>query len=586
MRNITIPLCLWLLSSISSADVNPVHTEGAKLHTIFAKHWERSLKQNPVRASYLGDRRFNQDWQDLTLDAFQERLDGDISALQDLKSIDKELLSEADKLNYALFERRYQDRIERAQFKPYLMPISHRGGIQTQDQMGNRIRMREASDFNDWLVRLNKIDQPINQTIQLMEQGLEEGYRAPTVLMQRVPAQIKRQLVTAPEQSPFYKPFVDLPASFTEDEKSELRARAKKVISQTVIPAYQRLDTYFTQTYLPATREDIGTASLPNGNAYYEYLVRRFTTTNLTPDEVHNLGLKEVERNLSEMRAIMKEVGFDGTLQEFFTHLRTDEKFYYDTPEELFEAYLAISKRLDPELVHLFGRLPRMPYGLKRIPDATAPDTTTAYYTRPAADGSRAGFYYVNLYKPETRPKWEMEVLSVHEAVPGHHLQIALQQELVGLPNFRRYGGFTAFTEGWGLYSERLGYDLGMYQDPYSRFGQLTYDMWRAVRLVVDTGMHYKGWDRQKAIDYFLQNAPKTELDITNEIDRYIGNPGQALAYKLGQLKLLELRDRAQEALGEEFDIRSFHDEVLSHGSVPLLVLEEIIDEWIRRQRS
>ena len=584
MRIITTLFCFWLLASSSFADVNSVQTEGAKLHQVFAKHWERRLRQNPEFASYLGDRRFNQYWRDLTAEGFQQRLDGDVIALQDLKAIDQELLSNADKLNYALFERRYQDRVEGAQFKSYLMPISHRGGIQTLDEMGNRIRMREVSDFNDWLARLNKIDVRVNQTIQLMKQGLAEGYRAPAVLMQRVPAQVQRQLVTDPEQSPFYKPFRDLPDSFTEDEKSKLRTEARQVISGTVVPAFQRLDRYFTQTYLPASSEEIATAALPNGKTYYEYLVRRFTTTDMTPEEIHELGLKEVDRNLSEMRLVMKEVGFDGSLQEFFTHLRTDKKFYYDTPEALFEAYLAISKRLDPELVHLFGKLPRMPYGLKKIPDAVAPDTTTAYYTRPAADGSRAGYYYVNLYKTETRPKWEMEVLSVHEAVPGHHLQIALQQELEGMPNFRRYGGFTAFTEGWGLYSERLGYDLGMYKDPYSRFGQLTYDMWRAVRLVVDTGMHYQGWDRQKAIDYFLKNAPKTELDITNEIDRYIDNPGQALAYKLGQLKLLELRDRAREALGEEFDIRSYHDEVLSHGSVPLSVLEEIVDDWIAAQ--
>jgi len=280
----------------------------------------------------------------------------------------------------------------------------------------------------------------------------------------------------------------------------------------------------------------------------------------------------------------MEDVGFTGTLHEFFTYLRTEPKFYYETADELFDAYLAITKRLDPELVQLFGKLPRMPYGLKRIPDAVAPDTTTAYYTRPAADGSRAGYYYVNLYKPETRPKWEMEVLSVHEAVPGHHLQIALQQELESMPNFRRYDGFTAFTEGWGLYSERLGYDLGMYKDPYSKFGQLTYDMWRAVRLVVDTGMHAKGWDRQQAINYFMDNAPKTELDITNEIDRYIDNPGQALAYKLGQLKLIELRDRAHNKLGGKFDIKAYHDEVLSYGSVPLSVLDDIVNKWIARR--
>ena len=297
-----------------------------------------------------------------------------------------------------------------------------------------------------------------------------------------------------------------------------------------------------------------------------------------------SLGLDEVKRIRDEMEHIIREVEFDGSFQDFLELLRTDPQFYFDNPEELYEAYLATSKRIDPELVKLFGKLPRMPYGVKPIPDSIAPDTTTAYYSRPAADGSRAGIYWVNLYKPEVRPKYEIEVLSVHEAMPGHHLQIALQQELGDIPMFRRFMGFTAFVEGWGLYSERLGYDLGLYKDPYSRFGQLTYDMWRAVRLVVDTGMHYKGWTRQQAIDFFKDNAAKTEHDIVNEIDRYIAWPGQALAYKIGQLKILTLRERAEIELGDRFDIRAFHDELLGAGALPLDLLELRMDSWAATQ--
>jgi prolyl oligopeptidase len=286
------------------------------------------------------------------------------------------------------------------------------------------------------------------------------------------------------------------------------------------------------------------------------------------------------------MEEVKASVGFEGDLQAFNAFLRSDPRFYYETPEALFEGYLAISKRLDPELVKLFGKLPRMPYGVRPIPDTIAPDTTTAYYSRPAANGTQAGYYYVNLYRPEVRPKYEMEVLSVHEAVPGHHLQIALAQELEGLPMFRTTGGETAFIEGWGLYSERLGYQMGLYTDPYSRYGQLTYDMWRAVRLVVDTGIHYFGWSRERAIDYFKANAGKSEADIVNEIDRYIGWPGQALAYKIGQLKILEIRQRAEQTLGEQFDIRAFHDHLLGAGAIPLDALERRMDAWLLGQRG
>jgi prolyl oligopeptidase len=402
--------------------------------------------------------------------------------------------------------------------------------------------------------------------------------------MQRIPAQIAVQIVEFPADSPFFKPFAALPDSFAPGDRERLRAEATDVIEKTVLPAYRKLDKYFNKKYLPAARASIGLSGLPNGNAWYEHQARSFTTTRMTPDEIHRIGLDEVKRIRDEMQTVIAEVEFDGTFQEFLTYLRTDPQFYFDNPEDLYQEYLATSKRLDPELVKLFGKLPRMPYGVKPIPDSIAPDTTTAYYNRPAADGSRAGTYYVNLYKPEVRPKYEIEVLSVHEAVPGHHLQLSLQQELGDMPMFRRFQGFTAFVEGWGLYSERLGYDMGLYQDPYSRFGQLTYDMWRAVRLVVDTGMHYKGWTRQQAIDFFKDNAAKTEHDIVNEIDRYIAWPGQALAYKIGQLKILQLRGRAERQLGEDFDIRAFHDELLGAGALPLDLLEQRMDKWLATQ--
>jgi len=390
--------------------------------------------------------------------------------------------------------------------------------------------------------------------------------------------------VEDPELSPFFIAFAEMPDAIARADQERLRQSAKDLIDKSLVPAYRRFNRYFNETYLPASRDSIGASSLPNGNAFYEYRTRTFTTTQMTPDEIHRLGLNEVKRIRGEMQLIIDELEFDGDFADFLHFLRTDPQFYYDTAEELFEGYLAVAKRIDPELVKLFGKLPRMPYGLRPIPDNIAPDTTTAYYNQPAADGSRPGYYYVNLYRPDVRPKYEMEVLSVHEAVPGHHLQIALQMELEGIPDFRKYLGFTVFTEGWGLYSESLGYEIGLYKDPYSRFGALTYDMWRAVRLVVDTGMHYKGWTRQQAIDFFLDNAAKTEADIVNEIDRYISWPGQALAYKIGQLKMLELRHKCEIALGEDFDIREFHDEMLGGGALPMEILETRMNRWLAEQ--
>ena len=333
---------------------------------------------------------------------------------------------------------------------------------------------------------------------------------------------------------------------------------------------------------MPASRTTIGVSDLPNGKAWYENLARYHTSTELMPDEIHQIGLSEVKRIRTEMNKIIERVGWDGTFDEFLNFLRTDPQFYFETGEELLQAYLATSKKLDPKIVPLFKVLPRMPYGIKPIPIESAPDTTTAYYMRPSADGSRAGYYYVNLYKPEVRPKYEIEVLSVHEAVPGHHLQIALAMEIENIPNFRKYSGYTAYVEGWGLYSESLGYDMGLYQDPYSEFGALTYDMWRAVRLVVDTGMHYKGWSREQAIEFFKENAAKTEQDIINEVDRYLIMPGQALAYKIGQLKIMELKKKSKESLGEKFDIKEFHHVILGEGALPLDVLEEKIDQYIQ----
>ncbi len=563
----------------------PVYADAsAEFSGLLDEDWETQMADFPTFASSLGDRRYNDQWTDQSLAAVEKRHDKDRQFLRRLYAIDRDALSEAEQLNFELFRRELQNDVDAHQFKGYLMPFSHRGGVQTLNQTALRLRLDTVQDYEDWLVRMSKVDAVIEQTIGRAERGRKDGYMAPEILMRRVPNQIATQLTELGTDSPFYEEFSEMPDAISAEDQERLRASAVATIEKVIIPAYRDLARYFDKTYLPASRESIGLSSLPNGNSWYEFRARNYTTTRMTPDDIHRLGLNEVRRIRDEMQLIIDDVEFDGDFQAFLTFMRTDPQFYYDDPDALYEAYLATCKRIDPELVKLFGHLPRMPYGVKPIPAATAPDTTTAYYSRPAADGSRAGTYWVNLYMPEVRPKYEIEVLSVHEAMPGHHLQLALQQELDNIPNFRRFSGFTAFVEGWGLYSESLGYDLGLYKDPYSHFGALTYEMWRAVRLVVDTGIHYMGWTRQQAIDFFKDNAAKTEHDIVNEIDRYIGNPGQALAYKIGQLKILSLRASAELRLGDKFDIRAFHDELLGAGALPLDILEQRMDAWIASQ--
>ncbi len=553
----------------------------ADFAALLDEHWQWRLVSSPVFASALGDRRYNDQWPDMSLAAHERRYADTREFLRRAYAIERSALSDADQLNYELFRRQLQEDVDAHPFGAHLMPFSHQGGLQNLESTTNRLRLVTVDDYADWISRMAKVDRLVDQHIELAEAGRKAGLVSPAVLMQRIEPQLARQLVDSPEESPFYRVFADMPSSISSDEQERLRTLAATTIEKTILPAYDTLSRYFTREYLPASRDSIGLSVLPKGEAWYELLARSYTTTRMTPDDIHRVGLDEVRRIRGEMQVIIDELGFDGDFHDFLDFLRTDPQFYFDSPEALYEAYLATSKRIDPELVKLFGVLPRMPYGVKPIPESIAPDTTTAYYTRPAADGSRAGIYWVNLYRPDVRPKYEIEVLSVHEAMPGHHLQIALQQELGDMPMFRRYSGFTAFVEGWGLYSERLGYDLGLYEDPYSRFGQLTYDMWRAVRLVVDTGMHYKGWTRQQAIDFFKDNAAKSEYDITNEIDRYINWPGQALAYKVGQMKILALRERAERRLGEQFDIRAFHDHLLGAGALPLDLLEQRMDAWL-----
>ena len=574
---IIIILVICLLPITAFAKDEPLDV----FERIMEEQWQRRLNENPVSASYLGDKRANQDWPDISNAAVRGRQKKDREVLEKIRSIDPETLPESEQLNYRLFLYNYERVVDAQQFDRHLLPFSQRGGIQLEHETAEGLSFQTKQDYEDWLVRLTKLPALISAHIELAKLGIQKGITAPKVLMERIPKQIRLQITDEPKESPFYKVFEHISDKIDTQDQLDIQKRARAVIQNQVIPAYRILDEFLINEYLPAARESYGIYDLPNGYQWYEQLAKWHTTTDLSPDEIHQIGLSEVKRIRDEMQTIIESLNWEGSFDEFLTFLRTDPQFYFETEEELLQAYLATSKRIDPLLTRLFNTLPRMPYGIKPIPIESAPDTTTAYYMSPAADGSRAGYYYVNLYRPEVRPKYEIEVLSVHEAVPGHHLQIALAMELESIPNFRRFSGYTAFVEGWGLYSESLGEELDLYQDPYSKFGALTYEMWRAIRLVVDTGMHYKGWSRDAAIDFFKTNAAKTEQDIVNEIDRYLIMPGQALAYKIGQLKILELKNRAIKELGESFDIKAFHDLILGQGALPLSVLEERVDQYL-----
>ena len=560
--------------------------ESAKLHAIFNTAWKQYLEDNPTEASRLGAHDYDSLWPDVSLQAIEERHEKDQAFLGQLDRIDDARLSNTDRISYELFRQGLETSIAGYRFGGYLLPVNQRGGPQDAGNLADALRFATEADYKAWLARMARFPAYVDQIIALMREGIRRGVVHAEVVMKRVPRQVQTQIVDDPTESMFYQPFERFPESFSAGTQERLRQEASRLILEQINPAYERLLEFLKQEYLPACYDRVGFWQMPEGKDFYAFEARRFTTTDLTPGEIHEIGLQEVARIRTEMEQVVKDVDWQGTFREFLDHLRTDPKFYYNDPQELLKGYRSLCKRIDPQLVKLFGHLPRMPYGVEPIPEAMAPDTTTAYYRSPAADASRAGTYFVNLYKPESRPKYEMEVLSAHEAVPGHHLQIALAMEMEGLPEFRRYLGYTSYVEGWALYSESLGEELGLYQDPYSKFGQLTYEMWRAVRLVVDTGIHDKRWTRQQAIDFFAANTPKPILDIENEVDRYIAWPGQALAYKIGELKIKQLRAKAETELGDRFDIRAFHDTILAEGAVILDILESQIDNWIAEQKQ
>lgn len=558
-----------------------------RLRKLFDLYWTWQMTRHPEYATYVGYPGQNERWADDSAAAIERRQRETRQFLEVAQAFDRAQLSDADRLNLDLFTRELDREVQGFRFGGEVMPITQMGGVQqAAPQVLAAMPAETTADYEAILARLRSLPALIDQQIALLQRGAEKGVTPPQVILRDVPEQVENLLAQEPMDSPVLRAFAQLPEDMPEAEQQRLRAEAVAAYEEVVAPAFEKLRAYLADEYLPAARETVALSALPEGEAWYAHRAASYTTTDLTPQEIHEIGRREVERIRGEMEAVIDSAGFDGGLEAFVEFLRTDPQFFYDTPEALLKGYRDISKRADPELVKLFGTLPRLPYGVEAVPAYAEKSQTTAYYMRGSREANRPGTYYANTYDLGSRPKWEMEALTLHEAVPGHHLQIALAQELEDVPQFRRQGGYTAFVEGWGLYAESLGEEMGFYQDPYSKFGQLTYEMWRAVRLVVDTGMHALGWSRQQAIDYFAENAAKTKHDITVEIDRYIAWPGQALAYKIGELKIKELRAYAEDELGEAFNIRAFHDEVLSEGALPLDILEQRVKAWVAAQKA
>lgn len=555
------------------------------LHQLFDREWDYQMALDPVAASELGDRRWNDKWQDLSLNVVQQTFQHAREVLAQLHAIDRTQLSTLDQVSYEVFDCNTSDYLAGEPYKWYLVRTDTFDGIQTVEGTVNSLRFETVKDYDDWLGRMRNFPAYMDQNIGLMREGIKDHILLPKVIGEKVLTQLNGMDWQDPTKHGFYKPFKNFPPSFSNADRQRLTAAAQQTIKNDVLPAFQRFRDFMQKDYLPASFEQVGAWQIPNGDATYAYLARCRTTTNLTPEQIHQIGLQEVERIGLEMDKAREQSGFHGTTEEFFHFLRTDPRFYAKNAADLLEYTQARAKQVDPLLVKLFRTFPRLPYGVEPVPAEIAPGMPAAYADQAAPDGSRPGFFYINTYKPETRPEYEITSLILHEAVPGHTFQGGIAIELKGLPKFRRYGGYSAYQEGWALYCESLGDELGLYGDPYVRFGRLSNEMWRAVRLVVDTGMHYKHWTRQQAIDYFMAHVATTEYNATSEVDRYISWPGQALAYKIGELKIRELRQRAEKELGADFDVRGFHDAVLLDGPLPLTVLEEQVSAYIERRK-
>jgi uncharacterized protein (DUF885 family) len=557
------------------------------LEAIFEEDWRFRLKEDPLFATSAGNHDYDDRLPSLTKEDFDRRNAFRKQLLKRLATIDATKLSKTEQISYQLLKQDLQDSISEYEFQTHLIPLNADSGFHTEfARLPRMSRFESVSDYENYISRMKAWPQYVNQNITLMRDGLEQGMSLPRIVLEGLDITLSTHIVEDPSKSVFYQPFSTFPVSVPEADRERLRTAGIQAIRQSIVPGFSQFLEFLTKEYIPKTRTTLGASELPNGRGYYEYLVRHFTTLDLTPEEVHQIGLREVKRIRQEMDQVIREVKFDGDFAAFLKFLRTDPRFYPKSGEELLKEASFIAKKMDGKLPSLFGRLPRLPYGVEPVPDAIAAKYTAGRYVDPPLGSTEPGLYWVNTYALESRPLYNLEALTLHEAVPGHHLQNAIARELTDLPALRRTKYISAFGEGWGLYSEWLGLEAGFYKDPYSNFGRLTYEMWRACRLVVDTGIHAMGWSREKAMDFLASNTALSLHEVKTETDRYISWPGQALAYKIGELKIRELRKQAEQALGPDFNVREFHDVVLGNGSVTLPILEQLVNDYIAERRS
>ncbi len=580
-------LALIIIAGLFAHGCTSSPDDTAELDSLFDEAWEFQLAEFPTFATMTGDHRYDDRLASVTAEDEARRAEYWRDVLMRLASIDRSTLDSSDRINYDIFERQLRDHIASFEFEEYLIPITNDSGFHSgYPFLADLMPLRTTEDFENFIARLNSIPHSIDQHIALMRDGLATGHLQPRVILEGYETTIAPHIVNDVTESVFWRPFSNLPNSVPEVDRERLRQAAAAAIQQGVIPAYGRFLQFMVDEYRPNARTSIGASELPDGQERYAWLVRRHTTLDLTPEQVHEIGLEEVTRIRGEMQEIIDEVEFEGDFAAFLEFLRTDPQFFMTSPEEYIKEARDIAKRMDGKLPSLFKTLPRQPYGVEPVPDHLAPRYTSGRYYGAPLGSTRAGTYWVNTHALESRPLWALTALTLHEAAPGHHLQGALAKELEELPPFRRYSYVNAYGEGWGLYSEWLGVEAGMYDTPYEEFGRLTYEMWRACRLVVDTGIHSMGWSRQQAMDFMATNTALSLHEITTETDRYISWPGQALAYKMGEITIRGLRQEAQKALGGRFDVRDFHDVILRSGPVPLDVLEEQVRVWIDENKA